>query len=99
MTDTGTAGEEEGAGRVDANGPQGATCRTGSRATATSWAACWAPARSSGSSSGAGSEVRAETGWGLGEHGRCQLAVHEGRADCVPKDRQPGLTLDGPHRF
>ncbi len=43
--------------------------------------------------------MRAETGWGLGEHGRCPLAVHEGRADCVPTDRQPGLTLDCPHWF
>ncbi|ANW17007.1 GNAT family N-acetyltransferase [Streptomyces clavuligerus] len=30
----------------------------------------------------------------LGEHGRYLLTVREGRADCVPTDRQPDLSLD-----
>ncbi|GAA2258648.1 GNAT family N-acetyltransferase [Streptomyces amakusaensis] len=30
----------------------------------------------------------------LGEHGRYQLTVREGRAACVPTDRQPDLSLD-----
>lgn len=30
----------------------------------------------------------------LGEHGRYLLTVRDGRADCVPTDREPDLTLD-----
>ncbi|MEU9404651.1 GNAT family N-acetyltransferase [Streptomyces sp. NPDC048281] len=30
----------------------------------------------------------------LGEHGRYLLTVRDGRADCVPTDRQPDLSLD-----
>jgi predicted acetyltransferase len=30
----------------------------------------------------------------LGEHGRYLLAVRDGKADCVPTDREPDLSLD-----
>lgn len=30
----------------------------------------------------------------LGEHGRCLLTVRDGKAECVPTDREPDLSLD-----